>query len=59
MKCGEIVIPIITELSVLNLIFFEKNQQKEQYRITCYNKHTMTSGIEQSVLFPLVLNIIN
>lgn len=31
MKC-EIVIPIITELSVLNLIFFLKNQQKEQYR---------------------------
>lgn len=28
MKCGEIVIPIITELSVLNLIFFEKIGKK-------------------------------
>lgn len=55
MKC-EIVIPIITELSVLNLIFFEKISKKNN---TGYNKHTMTSGIEQSVLFPLVLNIIN
>lgn len=28
MKCGEIVLPIITELSVLNLIFFEKISKK-------------------------------
>lgn len=60
MKC-EIVIPIITELSVLiKFNIFWKNQQKEQYRkhVTT-NIQLMTSDIEQSVLFPLVLNIIN
>lgn len=57
MKC-EIVIPIITELSVLNLIFIEKSAKRTGQKNMLQQTYN-DLGIELSVLFPLVLNIIN
>lgn len=57
MKC-EIVIPIITELSVLNVIFIEKSAKRTGQKNMLQQTYN-DLGIELSVLFPLVLNIIN
>lgn len=54
----EIVIPIITELSVFNLIFIEKSAKRTGQKNMLQQTYN-DLGIEQSVLFPLVLNIIN
>lgn len=55
MKCGEIVIPIISELSVLNLIFLKKKSakrrvQKNMLQQTCNDfRHRAVSFIPLSL----------